>query len=204
MLLPLRRAYLVADCPDVDLFHVSSRLVSLRPVPSMGWNWILFFCQDAVEADIFAAGVENASLVRDRQVVQMVELSPMAAGHVDNVAVIGECRPRVVDTTATIPNRLENDGLLCKGTEEPSDHQRFFGHILDCQGGCMSFSQERLWKQLCLSLMDAAAAYCPSSLLARPGVFDSGHIVDRNGELTSKITASLRTLRTTACPTESL
>ena len=51
----------------------------------MGWNWSFFFCRAAVEAEILAAGVENAALVHDRQVVQSVELSPEVAAYADNV-----------------------------------------------------------------------------------------------------------------------
>ena len=46
VLLPLRRAYLIAKCLDFSSSLVSRRLIVL----AMGWNWSLFFCQAAVEA----------------------------------------------------------------------------------------------------------------------------------------------------------
>ena len=72
----IRRAYLVANCAEVGIDHVSPRLVSPRlTVLPLGWNWSLFFCQAAVEEEIWAAGVESAALVPDRQLVQGVESS---------------------------------------------------------------------------------------------------------------------------------
>ena len=68
-------------------------------------------------------GVETAASVHDRQVVQSVELSPVVSAFVDNVAVIVENHPGVMETIATIKNRLGSDGLrwnavrqLIKGT----------------------------------------------------------------------------------------
>ena len=91
---------------------MSPRLIVLP----MGWNWRLVFCQAAVEGEVLAAGFENAPLVHDRQVVQKVDLSPVVATYVNNVAVIDENRLRVMDTTATVKNCLESDGLRCMGT----------------------------------------------------------------------------------------
>ena len=51
---------------------------------------------------MLAAGVENNALVHDCQVVHNVELFRVVAAYVDRVAVIGENRPRVMDTIATI------------------------------------------------------------------------------------------------------
>ena len=73
-----------------------------------------------------------------------------------NVEVIGENRPRVMDTLEAMKNRLESDGFRCKGTEESGDHQRFLGLIFDRLRGRFSLSHQRLWK-LRLSLLDAAA-----------------------------------------------
>ena len=56
----------------------------------------------------------------DRQVVQNVEMSPVVAANVDNVAVIGENRPRAMNTIETIRSRLASDGLRCKGTRARS------------------------------------------------------------------------------------
>ena len=101
VLLPLRRAHFVANCLDVDVSHSSSSMVSSRPtVLSVGWNWSLIFCQAAVEAKILAAVVQNACTM------QCVKLSPVVAAYVDNVAVIGEIQPRVMDTIATVKKRL--------------------------------------------------------------------------------------------------
>ena len=83
VLSPLRSAYLVPNCPDVDVCHISSSLVSPRPIVlTVDWNWSLFFCKAAVETDFLAAGVENAALVHDRQVVQRIELFPVVAAYV--------------------------------------------------------------------------------------------------------------------------
>ena len=101
-------------------------------------------------AEIWAEGVANAALVHDRQVVQSVELSPVVAAYVDNVAVIGENRPRVMDTMATIKNRLESDSLRCKEMEEPGDHERFLGLIFDRKRGCTAENGRG-------NLLDAAA-----------------------------------------------
>ena len=56
------------------------------------------------KGEILAAGVENATSVHDRQVVQNVQRSPVVAAYVDIVAVVGENRPRVMDTTTTVKN----------------------------------------------------------------------------------------------------
>ena len=76
-----------------------------------------------MEVEIFAAGVDSAASVHDRQVVQRVESSPVVAACADNVAVIGQDRPRV-------------------GTEEPSCQQRFLALIFDWQRGRISLSHE--------------------------------------------------------------
>ena len=99
-----RRAWLVANCPDVT--HVNSRLVSPRlTVLPKEWDCSLFFCQAVVEAEVWAAGVDSAALVHDRQVVQGVE-SPAVVAANDKVAVVVENRPRVMDTIETSKNRL--------------------------------------------------------------------------------------------------
>ena len=43
-----------------------------------------------------------------------------------------------MDTIGATGNRLESDGFLGKGTEEPSDHQRSLGLTSDRQHGRLS------------------------------------------------------------------
>ena len=103
---PIRRAYLVANCPEVDVG--SSELTTGEP-----------------SIDRPSHGVELEALF----------LWPWVLTVLRQYTIVKSCK---------VSSRQESAGLRCKGAEESSDQQRFFGLVFYLQRGRISLSHRKL------------------------------------------------------------
>ena len=164
---PLRRVYLVANCPEIDVSYISSRLVSPR-------NHHAFYGEE-LEPLLLSSreGSWDFDYVcwKCRPDARSSDRANFWAVSSDECFCATCCDRRRKSTADDWhddddQHRLESDDIRYSGTEDSSDHQHFLSLIFDRQRSRVSLSQEKLWK-LCLSLLDAAVDkfFCDDELL---------------------------------------
>ncbi|CAK0842885.1 unnamed protein product [Prorocentrum cordatum] len=115
-------------------------------VLAMGFSWSLYFCQEAVEARVRAAGAPRCDFVRGRHGVPELESGPKVAVYVDGVAVVSQDRHPAVYLGKKVLVSLEEGGFRCKGLEEPTSEVKFTGLVFDQKAGAIRVSRERMWR----------------------------------------------------------
>ena len=142
----LSNRFLGLDAISGDSVSIHDGLVPMIVVAPMGWSWALHFCQSTVVRALEEEGFSPYQRVEDGAVAPalLVPSAMLAAGYVDNFAIVGGQADSVTAARDRVKVNLERKGLPIHDMGDATHVSIFTGLEFDGKRGTLRARGDRL------------------------------------------------------------